>query len=569
MKIVPLLLGFSAVLGTCLQTVYGAASPQEWKRLGESLQGRLHPAIPLSAPCFSVVNGRNVQRSESACREVQQGYTKPDFRFTAASARMNPQWETCMSTSEGCLLDSLNPNNSAAWAGRDCKQGSVPPYFIEVNDPRDVQKAFEFAKKTGTYLSIKASGHDYKGRSSMPGSLSLWTAKLRSMSYSKTFTPEGGNKAYAAVTIGAGAITEDIYKFADENNVTFIGGYAQTISASGGWVQGGGHSVLSPVYGLGVDRVLQFKIVTPDGEYRTANQFKNQDLYWALRGGGGGTFGVVLESTMSVEPAMSIRVASISVPSNTENAQRFLSLTINETYKWNQEGWGGHMTSVSLINVNPRLTLKEARESVKTITDFALANNGTSVVEDLPSWQAFFQKYVLSAQAVVGQPIILGTRLMPTELLKNDSGKNQVLNFIYTALTKYRTEPYIILGAPTLYNYTEGTTSVTPAWRTASFQLGGSVKYPWNSTVSDIKRIYREVTERVQLSRVIAPNSGAYTNEGDLYEPDHEKAFWGDNYPKLLKIKKKYDPEGLLDCWHCVGSRGPTDPRFSCYLTLL
>ncbi|KAG7091444.1 hypothetical protein E1B28_010480 [Marasmius oreades] len=569
MKIVPTLLGFSAVLGSSFQTVYGAATQEQWKRLGESLQGRLHPATPLSAPCFSVVNGKQVPRNESACREVQQGYTNPDFRFPRANARMILQWETCMRTSEGCLLDSLNPDNSAAWVGKDCKQGSIPPYFIEVAGPEDVQKAFDFAKKTGTYLSIKASGHDYKGRSSLPGSLSLWTANLKSMSYSKTFTPEGGNKTHAAVTLGAGATTEDIYKFADENKFTFVGGYAQTIAASGGWVAGGGHSVLSPVYGLGVDRVLEFKVVTPDGKYRTANEFQNQDLFWALRGGGGGTFGVVLESTMLVEPVMSLRVASISVPQNPDNAHQFLSLIINETYKWNQEGWGGHMTSVSLINVNPLLTLKEAQKSMKPITDFALVNNGTSVVEELPSWQAFFTKYVLSAQAVIGQPTIMGSRLMPTELFKTDQGRAQLLNITFTELTQYKTDPYIILGMPTVYKYTEGSTSITPAWRKASFQLGGSVRYSWNSTVSDIVQIYREVTERTQLARAIAPHSGAYFNEGDLYEPNHEVAFWGDNYPRLLKIKKKYDPEGILDCWQCVGSRGLTDPRFSCYLPLL
>ena len=53
---------------------------------------------------------------------------------------------------------------------------------------------------------------------------------------------------------------------------------------------------------------LQYKIVTPDGVFRTANACQNQDLFYALRGGGGGTFGVVLEATMLVSPKESFRM---------------------------------------------------------------------------------------------------------------------------------------------------------------------------------------------------------------------------------------------------------------------
>lgn len=77
---------------------------------------------------------------------------------------------------------------------------------------------------------------------------------------------------------------------------------------SGGWIGGGGHGALSNQLGLGVDRTLQFKVVTPDGVLRVANDCQNTDLYFALRGGGGGTFGVVMETTMIAAPAMKLQV---------------------------------------------------------------------------------------------------------------------------------------------------------------------------------------------------------------------------------------------------------------------
>lgn len=60
--------------------------------------------------------------------------------------------------------------------------------------------------------------------------------------------------------------------------------------------------MLSNNFGLGADRVLQYRVVTPQGKYLTANACQNTDLFYALRGGGGGTFGVVMESTFLAEP---------------------------------------------------------------------------------------------------------------------------------------------------------------------------------------------------------------------------------------------------------------------------
>ncbi|HEV7555820.1 MAG TPA: BBE domain-containing protein [Kofleriaceae bacterium] len=54
--------------------------------------------------------------------------------------------------------------------------------------------------------------------------------------------------------------------------------------------------------------------------------------------------------------------------------------------------------------------------------------------------------------------------------------------------------------------------------------------------------------------RALTPAGGAYVNEADYFEPDWQRTFWGDNYTRLLAIKRTYDPAGLFVCHHCVGS---------------
>ena len=60
--------------------------------------------------------------------------------------------------------------------------------------------------------------------------------------------------------------------------------------------------------------------------------------------------------------------------------------------------------------------------------------------------------------------------------------------------------------------------------------------------------------QSVQSLRELAPDTGAYINEADPNEPNWQEAFWGTNYPRLLDIKKKWDPDGVFFCVPCVGS---------------
>ncbi|KAI0646623.1 FAD-binding domain-containing protein [Trametes meyenii] len=543
--------------------------PSAFDALNRTVGGRLRSAVPFERPCFSTYEGERVSADHAACSAIQSNYTDPTFRVTHFGAYMLPQTETCQASSgsNGCLLDSEDPTNPLAFNGTDCRLGNIPPHYIEAASVSDVQAALRFSKRTGVRLSVKNKGHDYKGRSSGKDTLALWVTGLKSLSHDAHFRPEGCSTTYDAITVGTGVLTQDVYEFADKVNRTVIGGYHQTIGFSGGYLLGGGHSILSPVYGLAVDRVVQIKVVTPDGVYRTANACQNRDLFFALRGGGGSAFGVVIESSHRTEPQLTIQAAVMKfTPKASDDIAQWYSLLVNNSYQWAKDGWGGHIVGPTIIHVNPLLNNEEAQRSMQSAADFVRARGGSVVIEELPSWLAFFSKYVTSAQAAVGPELALATRLIPAKFFSTASGRAQLSELITSTLPF--ASPYIVAGTPFLFDEEPGATSVTPAWRDAVWHLSVKVQFQYNTTRAERKQLYDTLEGHIQQFRALTPGSGAYFNEGDVYEPDHERSYWGDNYPKLLAVKRKYDPDGLLDCWQCVGWKGQSDPLYQCYLKI-
>lgn len=141
------------------------------------------------------------------------------------------------------------------------------------------------AKQHNIRLIVKSSGHDYQGRSNAPQSLSIWTHHINSIEIHETFKPTGCDVEIdgGAVTVGAGGNMLGIQEALAGVNKVVVGGTGGTVSV-GGYITGGGHSLLSSRYGLAADQVLEFEVVTPKGDLVTANECQNEDLFWAMRG---------------------------------------------------------------------------------------------------------------------------------------------------------------------------------------------------------------------------------------------------------------------------------------------
>ncbi|KAH8198735.1 hypothetical protein TruAng_007099 [Truncatella angustata] len=162
-------------------------------------------------------------------------------------------------------------------------------------------------QKYNVRLVVKSSGHDFQGRSTAPGALTIWIHHMQRLQTLSAFQPQGCDFTIEgdAVTVAGGTQMVKIYEELDKINQTAVGGGGKTVSV-GGYITGGGHSILAPRYGLAADQVLEMEVVTPKGEVLVANECQNKDLFWAMRGGGGSTFGVVTLITMATHPTPQI-----------------------------------------------------------------------------------------------------------------------------------------------------------------------------------------------------------------------------------------------------------------------
>ncbi|KAG5921545.1 hypothetical protein E4U42_005802 [Claviceps africana] len=560
----------------CIMTAAVGLASSPWSQhhiaaLNHTLRGKVRTLHPFAKPCFSTYQGAPVMPDPVGCGAVQANYASPSFRARFPGAYMYEESSICASndsSTDQCLLNPEDPRDQRAFANTSCNQGNLPSYYINVQEPNDVIQAFRFAERSGAHLVVKNSGHSFQGDSSTKGALMLWTRNLKHLSRSTHFVPRGCPEHeghFDALTAGAGINCGEAYDFADKNNATVLCAYSPTVGLSGGFLQSGGHSVLSPAFGLAADRVLEFAVVTPDGRFRVANRCRNRDLFWALRGGGGGTFGVVLESTHMVEPRIPIALASIQVDAENRSAVTgFMHTLVDATLGLASDGWGGHIYGNRIVYVNPLIRHQEcAEKSMSRMIEYAKRNGGVANVTVEDSFSAVYERFVVRDAAKVGVSTLINTRLVPASVFGSRTLKRTLKKHI-AVFVHAGGLPYVPVSGPYLYRGAAGATSVNPAWRTALWEYGNAASWTWNSTLAERMAVVQGMQRQHDELLALTPGGGAYRNEAYPFNANWRVDNFGAPYERLLAVKKKYDPRRLLKCRNCVGWRDE-DEQSSCY----
>ena len=376
------------------------------------------------------------------------------------------------------------------------------------------------------------------------------------------------------------------------------GGGCVTVGAAGGFPQGGGFGSFSRRYGTAAGNVLEAEVVLASGEIVVANEAQNADLFWALRGGGGGTFGVVTRLTMRTYPMPGTRsnVRGAIRASGDAEFRRLLRELVRFLPDLCNDRWGEQVTlsgdnSVEFGMHAVDLADEEARAIWRPFLDWVDGQPGafTSTVsiaavpfgvlwdpglrdqlspgsicrDDRPGapperfWNATNQMEVswyLHAYA---------SRWLPRRLF--DDAPDALAAALFEASRHWPFQLHInkaLSGAASDAVARDRGTSINPAAFdaaalaiTASWQQYAFPGVPGHEPdAENAARGARLVGQTMDVLRAVTPGAGSYLNETDYFEPDWQDSFWGANYPRLLEIKRRYDPANIFRVHHGVGS---------------
>ncbi len=301
--------------------------------------------------------------------------------------------------------DQPGLTQSSGWL--DAWRSSPSAYVVAAQSAADVAAAIRFARAHNVRLVVKSGGHSFLGTSSAPDSLLIWTRPMNAITVHDAFSLQGaGGDPVPAVSAGAGCIWLHAYQAVTGGAGRYVQGGGCTTVGILGLVLGGGFGSFSKAYGTVACSLLEAEIVTADGQTRIVNQAREPDLFWALKGGGGGTFGVVTRVTLAThELPTTFGAVTLDLQALSDEAYRRLLARFVDLYATNlcNPHWGERAfirpdNRLQIEMMFQGLTRDEALAAWKPLIDFANAS-ADYLGQDALSVYAFPARYYWDAAA--------------------------------------------------------------------------------------------------------------------------------------------------------------------------
>ncbi|HTS36624.1 MAG TPA: FAD-dependent oxidoreductase [Candidatus Solibacter sp.] len=548
-------------------------SKKEWQRLNDAVGGNLVLVdFPLQA-CVS-------------------SFESADCKSLVANIK-NPYY----------IGDTPGMTQTLGWIDAWTSKPSV--YAVAARNAGDIAAAVNFVREHNLRLVVRGGAHSYQGTSNAPDSLMIWTRHMHDVSLQDSFVPQGCATTHApqrAVTVGSGTIWLQAYDAVTTKAGAYVQGGGCTTVGVAGLVQSGGFGSFSKHYGTAAAGLLEAEVVTADGKVRIANACTNPDLFWALKGGGGGTFGVVSKLTLRVRDLPEFAGgAFFKVKASSDDAFRRLIRQFVGFYRdalfndhWGEQAYISSDNVLEIKMVHIGLTTEETQRIWKPFLDWVEQSPSLYTLEpdrvmgSMPTrhwWDPDWRKeHHIEAFKSDSRPganpgnvwwngdggqvawVVWGyeSLWMPAILLADDS-QEKLTNALFAASRFSGVELHFnkgLAGAPADAIEAAKDTAMNPAvcgaFALAIVADGEGPAYPGVSghepDVAGGRKAAENVHRGMNELRRVAPNGGAYVSESNFFEADFQHSYWGVNASRLADIKKKYDPDGLFFVHNGIGS---------------
>jgi FAD/FMN-containing dehydrogenase len=537
-----------------------------WQQLNDSVGGNLLEVQGLFAPC-------GAGGDAGACQQLHDQIVNPYF-----------------------LGDQPGGTQVSGWL--DAWVNAPSAYALRARHARDIAAGVNFARARRLRVAVKGGGHSYQGTSCAADSLLLWTRSLNEVTLHDSFVPRGcaGRvPASAAVSAGAGAMWIDLYHAVSEQAGRYVQGGGCASVGVAGLIQSGGFGSFSKRYGTAAASLLEAEIVTADGRVRTVNACSEPELFWAIRGGGGGSWGVITRVTLRTHELPGYFGAAWGqVAAQSDDAFRRLLAKFFEFYteKLFNPHWGEQVTvganTLELMMVSQDLDKSEIAalwqpffEWIKAAPqDYLIKSEfGTFAMDarrwwsipgtrqmirdpraGAPPWHAWWR----GDQGQVGAFIEGYDSLwLPSSLLTHR--RQRFLNALFEASRHWTVGLHFnkgLAGAPDAALSAALDTATNPevigAFALAIIAGQQPPAYPLMPhpamDLDGTRAHARAIARAAAALRTVVPNAGSYVSESNYFNSGWQRAFFGSHYPRLQAAKKKYDADGLFFVHHGVGS---------------
>ena len=446
--------------------------------------------------------------------------------FSARGATAQLPALPALSSGDALLLRPQDAQFAGYQASFNARTALTPQLRAMCKTVKAVTAMIDWCRSNNLPFAVRCGGHSYEGFSQST-SVVIDTRLMNAIRVDAKATTAG---------VGAGASLGALYTAIAPYKLAFTGGSCPTVGVSG-HLLGGGYGYLARPFGLACDSLLSVDLVDPDGRPVHADAQENADLFWACRGGGGGSFGVATAYTVQLQKVATVVVFRAAWPA--------LSPADAAAAMKAWQAWAPHAPATIDSNLviakgaNETVYMHAAGQSVGTLQE--LRNE----LKALPKSTSLLMKPMTFSDAV---NYFSGGWSYPVQIMKgkSDYATAPLGDDGLAALTSGIARSsgiYVVCDA-----YGGAMAKVAPDATAFVHRDGTLFCLQYGSVWSSARDTPKRLEEMRQFYATMRPyvSGAAYVNYCDTELADWPNAYWGQNLARLQRIKATFDPNNVF-----------------------